>query len=284
VLGAVLSRAERRAAEQRDTIARQQAELERALAEARAANEAKSVFLATISHELRTPLSGVLGLTELLLLTHLEPRQREFLETVQSSGASLVTLINDLLDLSKAEAGRLEVERVPVDVAREVAEVARLFTGRAQGKQLALETKWLGDPPPVLLGDGLRLRQVLSNLVSNALKFTARGGVTLACRATRDGARWALRLDVVDTGPGIDAATRARLVQALGAGGHVRQSRRRADRHRARRSTWNALVKGPRAEPETGRGRLTRLRVFVGRSRSDRHFRANWVHRRSTSS
>lgn len=209
-LGAVLSQTWLRERRQAQLIAQQQRELEADARASEAANEAKSRFLATISHELRTPLSGVLGLTDLLHLTSLDARQRELLETIRGSGASMVALINDLLDLSKAEAGRLEVERRPFDLHGEVHAAVQLFAGRAAEKRLTLEHQQQG-APPVLLGDALRLRQVVSNLVSNALKFTAAGQVVVRSRAVAQGAQWAVQLEVQDSGPGIDAETQARL-------------------------------------------------------------------------
>ncbi len=219
VLALVFGRSQRREFQQRRLIARQHDELEHALDEARraalaadAANRAKSTFLATISHEIRTPMTGVLGVTDLLAGTVLDDNQRRLLQTVQESGQSLVMLINDLLDLSKAEAGRLHVEAVPMDVAREVEQVVRLFEPKAQLKGLTLASSWTARPP-VVKGDPLRVRQVLSNLVANALKFTAKGGVEVRCRAQVQGATCALVLEVVDTGPGLTAQTLGRLFQ-----------------------------------------------------------------------
>ena len=209
-LSLAFGRHQRREFDQRRIIERQRAELEVALAaatqaaaEADRANRAKSTFLATVSHEIRTPMTGVLGVTDLLARTRLDASQRQLVRTVQDSGQTLMALVDDLLDLSKAEAGQLRLETVPVDVAGEVERVARLFEPRAQAKGLALEVRWLSPRPPLLLGDPLRLRQVLSNLVGNALKFTAVGRVELRCHAELSGDRSALRLEVVDTGAGI---------------------------------------------------------------------------------
>lgn len=217
-LAMVFGRSERREFRQRRLIERQRAGLEAALADANRAaavadeaNRARATFLATISHEIRTPMTGVLGVTDLLAYTSLDANQRQLLQTVQESGHTLLALINDLLDLSKAEAGHLSVETVPVDVAREVDNVARLFEPKARAKGLTLEARWLGERPPLLRGDPLRLRQVMSNLVTNALKFTARGGVEVRCRAEATGARRALTLEVVDTGSGISAEAQTRL-------------------------------------------------------------------------
>ncbi len=214
----IFERQERREFDQRRLIERQRAELSAALDEARRAtasaemaNRAKSAFLATVSHEIRTPMNGVLGVTELLAQTPLDGDQRQLIETVQESGALLVALINDLLDLSKAEAGRLQLESRPFELAHEVEHVARLFAPQARARGLSLEVVWETSAPPALTGDALRVRQVLSNLVGNAVKFTSRGGVTLRCASRSDGGAQRVSLTVEDTGRGIPAASLARL-------------------------------------------------------------------------
>jgi signal transduction histidine kinase/ActR/RegA family two-component response regulator len=218
VLATTFNRSQRREFDQRRLIEQQRAELEAALTDARQAaaaaeraNRAKTQFLATMSHEIRTPMTGVLGVAELLAHTSLDSQQRELLQVVQESGSTLVALISDLLDLSKSEGGHLELESIPLDVEREVAAVARLFEPRARTKGLQLTARWSGETPPLLKGDPLRLRQVLSNLVGNAIKFTVLGGVELQCRAETRGERCALWLDVVDTGPGISPEVLARV-------------------------------------------------------------------------
>jgi signal transduction histidine kinase/ActR/RegA family two-component response regulator len=195
---------------QRMVIERQRQELSAALDEAQRASRAKSVFLATMSHEIRTPMTGVLGVADLLAQTPLSPSQRELLQTIQESGQSLVGLINDLLDMSKAEAGRLSVEAHPFDFRDEVTSVVRLFEARAKEKGLSLEVRW-DDTPPVLRGDGLRVRQIVSNLVANALKFTTMGRVTLVVRVVPLGTACRVELAVHDTGPGISEEGLSRL-------------------------------------------------------------------------
>jgi signal transduction histidine kinase/CheY-like chemotaxis protein len=183
-----------------------------ALEAERRANEAKSRFLANMSHELRTPMNGVLGLTEELLHTELSVTQREHLEVVHHSGQSMLTLLNDLLDVAKVEAGKLRLERVAFDLHESLRELLALQRAVAERKGLRLELELEGEVPKVVLGDPLRIRQVLGNLVSNAVKFTQTGQVTVRARledATTDTLR--LALEVHDTGPGIATEVLPRL-------------------------------------------------------------------------
>jgi PAS domain S-box-containing protein len=145
--------------------------LRRANSDLEQANRTKSEFLATMSHEIRTPLNGVIGLTSLLRLTTLSPRQREYVQAVQASGEALLVLIDDILDFSKIEAGQLTLEGRPLDLRRLVGEVVAVFEGQAQVKGLALGAHVDPALPTLLEGDAGRLRQVLLNLVSNAVKL-----------------------------------------------------------------------------------------------------------------
>lgn len=182
-----------------------------ALAEARdaaeAANRAKSEFLANMSHEIRTPLNGVIGISEALARTGLDARQTELLQLVQSSSATLKQLLSDILDLARVESGRMEIHSEPFDLGRAIGEACRLYADAARHKGLNLTLEIAPEVEGWALGDTVRLKQVLTNLVSNAVKFTETGLVGV--RATRSGER--VRVEVEDTGVGFDPEARDRL-------------------------------------------------------------------------
>jgi signal transduction histidine kinase/CheY-like chemotaxis protein len=187
-------------------------DLAAALERAEAATRARSEFLAVMSHEIRTPLHGVLGMAELLASSELEPSQQRYLSALQASGSALLALLNDVLDFSKIEAGHLELELRDLDLATELRAVEAVYRPLAEARSLGFVFELdLVDTPVV--GDALRGRQVVSNLLSNALKFTSQGQIGLRCRSRSVGGRVEVTLEVSDTGIGIPAERTAHLFE-----------------------------------------------------------------------
>lgn len=183
---------------------------------AQAASQAKTEFLANMSHEIRTPLNGVLGMTQLLLHTPLTDKQRRFVEIVDKSGITLLDVVNDILDFSKIEAGKLQLEHSDFDVQELVGEVMDLFAHRLQEKQVELVSNIHDGVPTHLRGDITRLRQILVNLVGNAVKFTDQGEIVLSVSRVEDQAdQVTLRVEVKDTGIGIAPSVQEKIFEAF---------------------------------------------------------------------
>ncbi|MGZ5202674.1 MAG: response regulator, partial [Telluria sp.] len=191
-------------------------QLEKAKNAAEAASRAKSAFLATMSHEIRTPMNGVLGMTEMLLSTELTESQRNYTKLVKRSGEHLLVIINDILDFSKIEAGKLTIEYINFNLWDLLEDIHTVYTPQSEAKALALDFDIANDIPVAICGDPNRLRQVMANLLGNAIKFTEHGNILAKVRvASEDNQAVTLRFEVHDTGIGISREARSRIFEAF---------------------------------------------------------------------
>ncbi|MFE8071238.1 transporter substrate-binding domain-containing protein [Marinobacteraceae bacterium S3BR75-40.1] len=213
-------RSEERLKQSEDALRSAKQHAEELAQQAEAANRAKSEFLANMSHEIRTPMNAVLGYTELLDRKLVDPDLKGYLESIKAGSRSLMTLINDILDLSRIEAGKMRIEFHPMEIRRLLDEVRRIFAVRAQARGLDLVVELTGELPEGMLLDETRLRQVLFNLVGNAIKFTDHGEVRVTARGEKlsgpdDEEGWALVISVSDTGIGIPEDQQRRIFEAF---------------------------------------------------------------------
>jgi len=205
--------AEQRLEESSRAIQLKNEELSEALRLAREATQLKEQFLANTSHEVRTPMNGIMGMVDLLSKTDLNTEQLEYCGAISQCANDLLTIINDILDLSQIEAGRLSLSDEVVDLHESVRTVVRLLGFRARAKNLNLSYGIDPQVPARIRGDRVRIRQILTNLIANAIKFTPEGGIQVQIQSVPDGSRW--RCQVIDTGIGVDESVRSRIFEAF---------------------------------------------------------------------
>ncbi len=184
--------------------------------QAEESSKVKSEFLANMSHEIRTPISGILGVVDLLKASSLSTQQKDYVSIIESSTDLLMTIINDILDLSKIEAGKMTLENIPFDIRKNLNDVLALFETKAKEKDLYLKLEVADDVPQVLVGDPVRIKQIYMNLISNAIKFTEKGGITIRA-SLKDSKKEKRQIhsEIIDTGVGIDKESRERLFKAF---------------------------------------------------------------------